>query len=198
MRARLGAMADPADAVARVFDALRAGRLTRDDLSARRLSAFLGQSTIGLYHHFGSLDGFLIKVDGAGWRLLLETLAAREAAGASAGDLAAEYLDFAFRHPHLYWLMGERAFDREALRREGRLSLGKPLWRAFVALVERHGSCRPALDARALLAGLHGLAALTLGGRANFGEASGRAEDRSREAARRLAEALLGARPHSK
>ncbi|HEU4539106.1 MAG TPA: WHG domain-containing protein [Polyangiaceae bacterium] len=185
-------MADPADAVARVFEALRAGRLTRDDLTARRLAAFLGQSTIGLYHHFGSLDGFLIRVDGAGWRLLFETLARRDAGGASAGDLAVEYLDFAFRHPHLYWLMGERPFDRAALRREGRLALGKPLWAAFLALLERHGSCRPALDARALLGGLHGLAALTLSGRANFGEVPRRPEELAREAARRLAEALLG------
>src|SRR5687767_12940330 len=104
-RGRAAPPPDPAGAVARVFEALRAGRLTRDDLSARRLSAFLGQSTIGLYHHFGSLDGFLIRVDGAGWRHLFETLARREAEGASVGDLAVAYLDFAFGHPHLYWLM---------------------------------------------------------------------------------------------
>jgi hypothetical protein len=184
-------MADPADAVTRVFDALRAGRLTREDLTARRLSAFLGRSTIGLYHHFGSLDGFLIRVDGAGWRLLFETLGRRDAAGASLGDLAVAYLDFAFGHPHLYWLMSERPFDRGALRREGRLALAAPLWAASVALLERHGSRRPALDARALLAGLHGLAALTMSGRGNLGEAPGAAEDLAREAARRLAEALV-------
>jgi WHG domain-containing protein len=187
-------MADPTDAVARVFDALREGRLTRDDLTARRLSAFLGQSTIGLYHHFGSLDGFLIRVDGAGWRLLFETLGRRDAEGASIGELAVSYLDFAFRHPHLYWLMSERPFDREALRRDGRLSLGKPLWAAFLALLGRHGSCRPALDARALLAGLHGLAALTLSGRGNFDEGPGSGEELARAAAWHLAEALLTVR----
>jgi len=185
-------VADPDDAVARVFEGLVRGRLTRDDLSARRLVAYLGQSTIVLYHHFGSLDGFLIRVDGAGWRRLLEGLLRREAEGATAADLAVAYLDFAFGHPHLYWLMSERPFDRAALRRQGRLSLGKPLWAAFLGLVGRHGSCRPALDARALLAGLHGLAALTLSGRANFGEAPRRAEALARDAARRLAEALLG------
>ncbi len=63
--------------VERVFMALCEGRLTRDDLTARKIAAFLGQTTMVLYHHFGSLDGFLIRVDGLGWRRLAERLDAR-------------------------------------------------------------------------------------------------------------------------
>ncbi|WNG38532.1 hypothetical protein F0U61_36265 [Archangium violaceum] len=54
-------MTEQQDAVERVLKALISGELTRDGLTARRISAFLGQSTMGLYHHFGSLDGFLLR-----------------------------------------------------------------------------------------------------------------------------------------
>ncbi|WP_437666378.1 WHG domain-containing protein [Sorangium sp. So ce1182] len=161
---------DADEPVARVFQALCEGRLTRDDLTARKIAAFLGQTTMVLYHHFGSLDGFLIRVDGAGWRRLAELLEARARAGADLRSLAVGYVEFALRHPDLYWLMAERRFDRARLREQGRLRLARPLWGAFVELLRRYGSTRPAEDTHVLFAGLHGIAMLTLSGRANLGE----------------------------
>ncbi|WP_437281541.1 WHG domain-containing protein [Sorangium sp. So ce375] len=158
--------------VERVFVALCEGRLTRDDLTARKLAAFLGQTTMVLYHHFGSLDGFLICVDGLGWRWLVELLDARARAGADARSLAVGYVEFALRHPDLYWLMAERRFDRARLREQGRLRLAPPLWSSFVELLRQHGSRRPEEDTYVLFAGLHGIAMLALSGRANLGGAA--------------------------
>jgi AcrR family transcriptional regulator len=178
--------------VERVLSALISGELTREDLTARRLSAFLGQSTMGLYHHFGSLDGFLIQVDGAGWDLLVDTLRRRAGEGAGLADLAISYLDFAFQHPHLYWLMAERRFDREALRKEQRLSREQPLWSTFTELVRQHGGKSPVEDTRVLFAGLHGLAVLTLNGRGAIGAPGSSGEALARESARHLVAALVG------
>ncbi|KYF61876.1 hypothetical protein BE11_09060 [Sorangium cellulosum] len=161
---------DADEPVERVFQALWEGRLTRDDLTARKIASFLGQTTMVLYHHFGSLDGFLIRVDGVGWRRLAELLEARARAGADARALAVGYVEFALRHPDLYWLMAERRFDRADLREQGRLRLARPLWSSFVELLRRYGSTRPAEDTHVLFAGLHGIAMLTLSGRANLGE----------------------------
>ncbi|WP_437592795.1 TetR/AcrR family transcriptional regulator [Sorangium sp. So ce1000] len=161
---------DADEPVERVFVALCEGRLTRDDLTARKIAAFLGQTTMVLYHHFGSLDGFLIRVDGLGWRRLAERLDARARAGADAPSLAVGYVEFALRHPDLYWLMAERRFDRARLREQGRLRLARPLWSSFVDLLRHHGSRRPEEDTHVLFAGLHGIAMLALSGRANLGE----------------------------
>lgn len=46
-------------------EALASATLQRGDLTARRLTALLGQSTMALYHHFGSLESLLIRVDSA-------------------------------------------------------------------------------------------------------------------------------------
>ncbi|WP_437768536.1 TetR-like C-terminal domain-containing protein [Sorangium sp. So ce281] len=163
---------DADEPVERVFMALCEGRLTRDELTARKIAAFLGQTTMVLYHHFGSLDGFLIRVDGLGWRRLAERLDARARAGADARSLAVGYVEFALRHPDLYWLMAERRFDRARLREQGRLRLARPLWSSFVELLRHHGSRRPEEDTYVLFAGLHGIAMLALSGRANLGEVS--------------------------
>ncbi|WP_437871755.1 WHG domain-containing protein [Sorangium sp. So ce363] len=165
---------DADEPVERVFMALCEGRLTRDDLTARKIAAFLGQTTMVLYHHFGSLDGFLIRVDGLGWRRLAERLDARARAGAGARSLAVGYVEFALCHPDLYWLMAERRFDRARLREQGRLRLARPLWSSFVELLRHHGSRRPEEDTYVLFAGLHGIAMLALSGRANLGEVSSR------------------------
>ncbi|WP_157906661.1 TetR/AcrR family transcriptional regulator [Sorangium cellulosum] len=163
---------DADEPVGRVFVALCEGRLTRDDLTARKIAAFLGQTTMVLYHHFGSLDGFLIRVDGLGWRRLAERLDARARAGADARSLAVGYVEFALCHPDLYWLMAERRFDRARLREQGRLRLARPLWSSFVELLRHHGSRRPEEDTYVLFAGLHGIAMLALSGRANLGRAN--------------------------
>ncbi|MEJ7598447.1 MAG: TetR-like C-terminal domain-containing protein [Kofleriaceae bacterium] len=185
-----------ARAVRVVFDALWRGTLHRDQLVARELSRRLGHSTFVLYHHFGSLDGFLIQVDGKGWQALLESLLRRDRRGATVAQLARGFVEFAFRRPVLYWLMTERPFDRAQLRRRGRLRAGDELWEGFVGIVARHGSQTPQLDARALLAGLHGLVALTASGRGTLGNTNPRAARRDTyAAARRLASALLPGDP---
>jgi len=185
-------MFDPNAAVERVCDALARGELTRDDLTARRVTSFLGQSTIALYHHFDSLDGMLIQVDGAGWKRLLSVLSNRVADGGSAETLAMSYLDFAFEHPHLYWLMSQYPFDREALKAKNRLRQGKALWDAFARLVALVGSSDPEADTRLLMASLHGLVVLHESGRADLGQARARrGHEATREAARRLVSVLF-------
>jgi AcrR family transcriptional regulator len=156
---------DQEAAVARIFDGLLRGELTREDLSARRISALLGHSTMVLYHHFASLDGFLIRVDGRAWRAMGEALLAVRDAGGELADIAERYVRFALDHPHLYWLMAERAFDRIELGKMRRLSLEQPLWAGFVELVRVAGSAEPERDTRLLMAGLHGLSSLALSGR---------------------------------
>jgi|GEM_PF-1207198 len=189
---------DPDAAVERVFRELSSGRLGRDALTARAITALLGQSTMVLYHHFGSLEGFLIRVDGLGWKALLATLERHERRGAGLPDLAEAYVAFAFAHPDLYWLMAEHRFDREALARQGRLRLAASLPAAFQAVLARVGSRAPERDAPILLAGLHGLAALTLSGRAGLATGRGAAREAAIAAARDLATMLVERSPASK
>lgn len=181
-------VASPDELVDRVFGALLRGELGRGDLGARRLAEWLGASTMVLYHHFGSLEGFLIRVDGRGWKRLLAELARHDAAGASLSEIALAYFDFALAHPDLYWLMAERRFDRPELSRQNRLSLGPLLWGSFVSLVERHGGT--AIDAHLLFATLHGLVSLHASGRGNLGESPVEARALARGAIERLVERL--------
>lgn len=172
--------AGPAALVQRVFTALLQRRLTREDLSARKLSAFLGQSTIGLYHHFGSLNGFLIQVDGLGWQRLLEELELavveckqREPnlnAESALRAVALRYVDFASKYRTLYWLMTEHFFDRAALRRAGRLRLETPLMNGFSELLRACGSAEPATDLVLAFSALHGLVSLVQSGRLDLGD----------------------------
>ncbi len=175
---------DPDVMVEDVFQALVRGDLTRDDLTVRKLSARFGGSTIGLYHYFGSLDGFLIRVDGAGWRHLLAELERAVLRGGTLVDLALAYVAFAKRHPTLYWVMAERPFDRAALRSEGRLRQERPILDAFGALLARLGSKEPSRDLLLVFATLHGLASLVGGGRFDLGgarEVRERVEDAARD-----------------
>lgn len=155
--------------VDRVFRALLRGELETDDLGARRLSAWLGQSTMGLYHHFGSLDGFLIRVDGEGWRYLLDRLDRAQREGAGLEQLGLSYVTFAMDHPALYEIMAVRSFDRARLRAEGRLRAEMPLLDGFHQLLSRAGSIDPERDALLVFAGLHGLASLATSGRLDLG-----------------------------
>lgn len=150
--------------VTKVFAALLDGELTRGDLSARKLSAWLGQSTIGLYHYFGSLDGFLIRIDGAGWRHVLDLLARKKRAGANFTKLGLAYLDFARKHPTLYGVIAERHFDRARLRAEGRLRAEASLLAGFGTLLDLSED-----DTLHVFATLHGLASLEASGRLDLG-----------------------------
>jgi len=175
--------------VDRVFEALLRGELTSEDLGARSLSRWLGQSTIGLYHHFGSLDGFLIRVDGAGWRHLLARLERVQRDGGSLEDLGLAYVSFATAHPALYEVMAVRSFDRARLRAEGRLRAEQPLLGGFHRLLARAGSADPEQDAVLLLAALHGLVSLAASGRLDLG-AGKRPSERLRDAVRRVVEVV--------
>jgi hypothetical protein len=150
--------------VTKVFAALLRGELNQNDLTARRISSWLGQSTIGLYHYFGSLDGFLIRIDGAGWRHLLELLQRKKRAGADFTGLALAYLDFARAHPALYGVIAERHFDRARLRKEGRLRAEATLLAGFGALLEVGED-----ETLLVFATLHGLASLEASGRVDLG-----------------------------
>jgi AcrR family transcriptional regulator len=181
-------MFQPDAAVVRVYEALSDGRLSRDDLSARKLSAFLGQSTMVVYHHFDSVDGLLIRVDGLGWMALLQRLEAVVNEGGKGEALSLAYLDFAFARPHLYHVMTAHPFDRDALREKGRLRKAEELWRAFGGLVARLGAREPEVDTRVLFAGLHGLVSLHVGGRGEVARGGAhRAREATVEAAIRLA-----------
>ena len=187
-------MSEPDAWVARVFAALLAGELTQEDLSVRKLSAWLGQSTIGLYHYFGSLDGFLIRVDGAGWRHLLSKLEQSAAEGGTLEDIAIGYVTFARRHPALYWVMVERSFDRAKLRAEGRLRAEASLLGAFGSLLAELGVKGGETSTLLVLAAVHGLASLAAGGRLDLGGAP-QADERLREAAAALAQRFTESAP---
>ena len=181
-------MFQPDAAVVRVYEALSTGQLSREDLSARKLATFLGQSTMVVYHHFDSVDGLLIRVDGLGWAALLQRLQDVVNEGGRGEALALAYLDFAFARPHLYHVMTVHPFDRDGLREKGRLRKADELWRAFGALVASLGSPKPEVDTRVLFAGLHGLVSLHVGGRAEVARGGAhQASTATLEAATRLA-----------
>lgn len=182
------------DNVTQVREALARGELTEADLTARKLSAFLGRTTSVLYHHWGSLDGFLYAVSQDGFRVLSERVA-----GASAGGLAAvaeAFVVFGLDHPALYHVMFERRYDWDALREtcEVTPSSGLGLWQRVVDAVRCAGSDEPDVDARVLYAGLHGLVSLALSGRANIGDLSTTDRDAAVYAARRLTARIIPAK----
>jgi len=173
-----------------VCDALGRGLLTAQSLGARSIAKLLGRTTGLLYHHWGSLDGFLLEVAHLGWQRLATDLAPK--AQGPLADLAEGYLQFAFDHPALYHLMAERRLDWARLRAEGRLSQGASLdmWDAVAARLEDAGSTNPSEDARLLYAGLHGLASLALSGRANVRDIDATDQEVAVRAARHLVDRL--------
>ena len=183
----------PDAAIQTVCDALASGDLSADTLGARRIATLLGRTTGLLYHHWGSLDGFLLEVAHAGWQRLGVDL--MRLGPASVADLADGYLRFAFRHPALYHVMVERRLDWERLRSEGRLGGGASLdlWDAFAKRLTLAGSTTPAEDTRLIYAALHGLAALAHSGRANVRDIDTPDEEVALRSARHLITRLL---PH--
>jgi AcrR family transcriptional regulator len=147
-----------------------------------------------LYHRFGSLDGLLFGVAQAGFRELSAHLSERAQRGATAPDIAAEFVEFCLARPALYGLMFERHYDWAALRAHGTLDVKQPdlaLWRALIAELTARGAGEPMEDARLFLAGLHGLISLSLSGRANVGDLGRSDRDVALGAARRLARLLF-------
>src|SRR5258706_12212719 len=107
------------DAVVYIRDSLRGGRLGPADLTARRLGEVLGKTTSVLYHHYGSLDGFLFAVGQSGMEVLGERLDAVRTAGGDLAHLSAEFVRFGLEAPALYALLVGRRYDSPALRPPG-------------------------------------------------------------------------------
>jgi AcrR family transcriptional regulator len=165
-------MSPAEDLPAAVCAALARGKLGTADLTARQLGTFLGKTTSVLYHHWGSLDGFLFAVSQVGFRRLGERLMGGLERGEGLAGIAAEFVAFGLDHPALYDLMLERRYDWQALRAGGAFTREVPgveLWTAMTAYLAGAGSRDPDGDARILYAGLHGLVSLALSGRANVG-----------------------------
>lgn len=183
------------DEVQTVCDALASGALSPETLGARRIATLLGRTTGLLYHHWGSLDGFLLEVAHLGWRRFADEL--RALPSPTLPDLAEAYLRFAFRHPALYHLMVERRLDWPRLRAEGRLAdnASLQLWDAFALRLRQAGSAHPNEDARVMYAALHGLASLALSGRANVRDLDTPDADVAVRAARHLIARLLPSEP---
>jgi AcrR family transcriptional regulator len=183
------------DAAERVALAIQREELSAEDLSARKLCAFLGKTTGVLYHSFASLDGFLFTVSQRGMGQLGERLTSAYLRSKDLGDVAVAFVEFGLDHPVMYELMFERHFDWTALRKAGLIGQSLPggqLWEAMHGLLAGAGSKDPETDGRLLWAGLHGLVSLAASGRANV-----RALDRTdREvacaAARALAAKIVG------
>jgi len=150
------------EAVGRVRDALEAGVIDGEDLTARALAHYLGATTSLFYHHFGSLDGFLHEVSRAAFERLepsLEVFEGRPPVRITFEEFASNYLAFAVHQPALYELMFERSFSYEGNTSERRTGPGRVL-RALVRQFSRRGSALPLLDAKAFHASLHGLASM--------------------------------------
>jgi len=174
-------------AVRTVRDALASGDLAETDLTARRVGAFLGKTTSVLYHHWGSLDGFLFAVAQDGYVLLSRVLGDASTRGLTA--TAEAFIGFGMDQPVLYRLMFERVWDWDALRAAGAFTdaPGLVLWARVTDALAAAGSEHPAVDALLLHASLHGLVSLANSGRANVGDLS----ITDREAALGAARALV-------
>lgn len=160
-------MSDP---VQQIAQALASGELAFRDLGARKVARHIGRTTGVIYHHYGSLDGFVLQVVNAGWALMAVRLG--EQAEAPLVELAVEWLRFAFDHPELYRTMTEYPFDWDEVRdAEGVISGGGlELWDAVVERVRACNADSPEDHVRALYAMVHGLAIMALSGRANVRE----------------------------
>ena len=132
----------------------------------RDVAAATGQSTMGVYTHFGSKQGLLEQLYLHGFRELAEHLEAVPSGGDGRHELltfALAYRAFAHGNEALYGLMFERAtpdfVPSEASRRAGLLT--------FEMLATRVAEWRPdrtdpAADAHLIWAAMHGLVTIEL------------------------------------
>ena len=182
-------MSDVDDLVLAVRDALQTGELGAADLTARTLGRYLGKTTSVLYHHFGSLDGFLFAVSQSGYRVLGARLIEAAKHGGLVG-IAEGYVALGLEAPALYAVMFERRYDWDALRERGVLDGDMPgleMWAALISFLAGTGSRDPETDARIFFAALHGLVSLALSGRANVGDTTQTDWQMAMTSARRLA-----------
>lgn len=191
----------PDQRVENVYRALKSRKLGGADLTTRRVCAFLGETTGALYHHYGSLDGFLFVVSQRGYVDLAAQLDKAFSRAEDVADIAESFVRFGLDHPELYPIMFERHFDWAALRERGAFDRPLPSAALLVAVtgaLARAGSVDVAVDGRLLFAGLHGLVSLAASGRANVGALSVSDRDIAVTAARTLAARLVPKKPWSK
>ena len=135
-------------------------------LRVRDLAAAAGQSTIGVYHHFGSKQGLLEQLYLHGFDRLADRLNGVPSGGRGRDELldfALAYRGFAVDNEALYGLMFERAtpdFIPSDTSRLAGLS-------TFEMLATRIGEWRPdstdpAADAHLVWAAMHGLVTIEL------------------------------------
>ncbi|MCL3836354.1 TetR/AcrR family transcriptional regulator [Aeromicrobium duanguangcaii] len=142
-------------------------------LSARRLAAGAGTSTMGVYTHFGSMGALVDAVATEGFRRLIERVDAVEPTDDPAADLlaaAGAYRANALENPHLYAVM----FGSISVRALGGAgpddAVAYAAFRQLVALVERAmdaGRLRrddPGAVAAQWWSALHGYMVLELAG----------------------------------
>jgi AcrR family transcriptional regulator len=179
---------DPAAAVVRVRDAIVAGKLTADDLSARNVARFLGLTTSVFYHHYGSFELFLYKVAVAGLALLADRLEPCVQSRSPLLRIAEVYIDIALRQPVLFDLMMLRAFPWPEIRARGLLDVTDGLrgWNLLITAMRVEGSRNPLEDARLFLSAIHGMATLTRGGRMNTDDLEHTDEEVAQRSAQRL------------
>ena len=187
------------DAAERVLIALKRGDLKVEQLTARSLGAFLGKTTSVLYHHWGSLDGFLYAVGQRGFGHLRADLEAAFAAHGQLADVGEAFVRFGLTYPAVYALMFERHYDWDSLRKAGTFDVEQPglvLWQLMVDQLSKHGFPEPDHDVRLLYAGLHGLVSLAMSGRVNVRATSVTDHAMAIEAARSLAKRLCPTAPN--
>ncbi len=180
-------------AVRTIRDALASGELDAADLSARRIAGLLGKTTGVLYHHWGSLDGFLFAVAQDGYVLLSERLVAAAPGGLAA--VAEAFIEFGLDHRLLYGLMFERTWDWDSLRAAGAFVdlPGLVLWDRVPDTLRAGGSKDPAGDGLLLHATLHGLVSLANSGRANVADLTITDRQAALRAARTMAQRICSA-----
>jgi AcrR family transcriptional regulator len=135
-------------------------------LRVRDLAAAVGQSTMGVYHHFGSKQGLLEQLYLHGFERLAARLNSVPSGGRGREELlefALAYREFAVDNEALYGLMFERAtpdFIPSDTSRLAGLS-------TFEMLADRIAEWRPdasdpAADAHLVWAAMHGLVTIEL------------------------------------
>ena len=181
------------EAVLRVRDALAAGALSPEHLSARKLAEFFGQTTSLLYHHWGWMDRFLYAVHISALSLLADELQSHAHGPHALWKITQHYLDLALERPGLFHIIAERPFDWPALREAGLIDENEGLraWRLVEAALARAGSRNPTEDTRLHVAAIHGIATQARAGRINAADLSHSDREVARGTARRLVSLML-------
>lgn len=140
-------------------------------LSARRLAADVGTSTMAVYTHFGGMPGLVRAVVAEGFRRLYDRIAEVTPTDDPVADLVASAVAYranALADPHLYSVMFGSASLGEYRLHDEELEVGLAAFAQLVALVERAmdaGALRPADPepvAAQLWTALHGFVVLEI------------------------------------